>query len=274
MAQAIQISLHNFQTAIVEASASRTVVLVFTSARYPECGETRASLEKLSEELHFDLGEVNLDDPENQAFIRHFQISGLPEIRVIDKGEIADAIQGVADERTLKERLGRFFLSEEDSLKTQIERALEEKDFPLALELLNALLLKNPEDKKLRLLSARALLGISDIEKAKEILTAFTPGDECYDEAKNHLELLEFFAEASKTDEVAGEASIYRRACVFASEGNYREALSLFLEIISKNRDWENGKAHKAMLSLFGVLGKKHALTWEFRAKLNTLWFV
>ena len=98
--------------------------------------------------------------------------------------------------------------------------------------------------------------------------------DDEFKTARSLLELLEFHAEAAKTDIEGIEAQIYHEASVLASQNEYKMALSRFLDLAQVNKSWNDEAASKAMLTLFGVLGPKHELTWEFRARLNTILFV
>ena len=88
------------------------------------------------------------------------------------------------------------------------------------------------------------------------------------------LQLLDFYAIAAKPETDEKESSLYKKAAILITENKYQEALELFLDILKMNKNWNDGAARTAMMTLFGVLGPKHALTWEYRAKLNTIWFI
>jgi putative thioredoxin len=88
------------------------------------------------------------------------------------------------------------------------------------------------------------------------------------------LELLDFHAEAAKKDVQGKEAIVYHEACKLACEEHFEDALQAFLNLFVEAPDWNDGAAKKAMLTLFGVLGPKHELTWKYRAKLNTMMFI
>ena len=140
--------------------------------------------------------------------------------------------------------------------------------------MLDEALSKTPNDKKLQLLWAKANLGLGDTAKAKEILSKFTEADDQYREAKSLLELLDFHAEVAKKDVQGKEAIVYHEACKLACSEEFEGALQAFLNLYAEAPDWNNGAAKKAMLTLFGVLGSKHELTWKYRAKLNTMMFI
>ncbi len=274
MSQITNITTENFKSHVIDASMEQTIILTFSSSRYPESISMRDSLAVLADELQFTLAEVNLDIPENGAFVQYLRIASLPDVRVIHKGETIDMIQGLTTEKSLREKLSKHFMSEGDLAKMRLEEMLEQKQFQNALNELSILISQNPEDFKLKLLQAKAWLGLGKTEQAQTVLDSIPAGEAVYDEAQNMKNLLTFFAEAAKTDEVSGEAALYREACRKATQNDNQAALDLFLQILQENKTWNEGAARDAMMTLFGVLGPKHPLTWAYRAKLNTIWFI
>lgn len=274
MAQAIDITTQNFEAAVSLPSMEKPVVITFLSSHYPECEALLSSLERLSDEMGFSLTKVNLDIPENQAFLQYFRISGVPDTRVVFKGEIADMIQGVATEQALRERLSKHFISDSERLYLQIDTAIAQNDYDLAIPLLNEALSAEKDNKKLKLLQAKLYLGLSDTVKARSVLEEFMPQEEEYENAQHLLKLLDFYSEAANQNSVTEEALLYRNACQFVVEGKYQEAFDLLIEILQKDKNWKEGTPRNAMMTLFGVLGPKHELTWKYRAKLNSIWFI
>ena len=274
MAKVVQITAENFEAEVMQASENRAVAILFSSAEYPDCAPYSQLVGSLSTSLDFTLGVVSCDDRENMRLIQMFRVQSVPEIHVVDKGQIADVIQGVLPEADLKKRLEKFYVSDEARLMNELEQAIAEKRFDEAIPALNDALSKTPNDKKLQLLWAKASLGLGDTEKAKEILSKFVESDDQYREAKSLLELLDFHAEAAKKDIQGKEAIVYHEACKLACAEEFEAALQAFLNLFVECPDWNNGAAKKAMLTLFGVLGPKRELTWKYRAKLNTMMFI
>ena len=274
MAKVVQITAQNFETEIAQASETRPVAVLFSSAEYPDCAGYSQLMGKFSTSLDFTLGVVSCDDRENMQLIQAFRVRSVPEVHIVDKGQIADVIAGVLPEDELKKRLEKFYVSDEARFENALEEAIASKNYEVALPMLNEALQKAPEDKKLMLLWAKASLGMGDSEKAQEILKKFTEVDDQYKEAKSLLELLDFHAEAAKKDVQGKEAIVYHEACALAAAEQFEEALQVFLNLYVEAPEWNDGAAKKAMLTLFGVLGPKHELTWKYRAKLNTMMFI
>lgn len=274
MAKVVQITSENFETEIVQPSETRAVAVLFSSAEYPDCAGYSQLMGQLSTSMDFTLGVVSCDDRANMQLIQAFRVRSVPEVHIVDKGQIADVIAGVLPEDELKKRLEKFYVSDESRFMTSLEEAIALKNYEVALPMLNEALQQKPEDKALMLLWAKASLGMGDSEKAKEILKKFTEADDQYKEAKSLLELMDFHAEAAKKDVQGKEAIVYQQACVLAASEQFEDALQAFLNLYVEAPEWNDGAAKKAMLTLFGVLGPKHELTWKYRAKLNTIMFI
>ena len=274
MAKVVQITSENFETEIVQPSETRAVAVLFSSAEYPDCAGYSQLMGQLSTSMDFTLGVVSCDDRANMQLIQAFRVRSVPEVHIVDKGQIADVIAGVLPEDELKKRLEKFYVSDESRFMTSLEEAIALKNYEVALPMLNEALQQKPEDKALMLLWAKASLGMGDSEKAKEILKKFTEADDQYKEAKSLLELMDFHAEAAKKDVQGKEAIVYQQACVLAASERFEDALQAFLNLYVEAPEWNDGAAKKATLTLFGVLGPKHELTWKYRAKLNTIMFI
>lgn len=274
MAKVVQITAENFEAEVIQASETRAVAILFSSAEYPDCAPYSQLLGSLSTSMDFTLGVVSCDERENMQLIQMFRVRSVPEIHIVDKGQIADVLQGVLSEADLKKRLEKYYVSDEARVQSAIEEAIAAKQFDEAIPLLDEALAKTPDDKKLKLLWAKASLGMGDTEKAKDVLSKFTEADDQYREAKSLLELLDFHAEAAKKDVQGKEAVVYHEACKLACAEDFESALQAFLNLYVEAPEWNDSAAKKAMLTLFGVLGPKHELTWKYRAKLNTMMFI
>ena len=162
MAKVVQVSIENFEAEVIQASETRAVAVLFSSAEYPDCAPYSQLLGQLSTSMDFTLGVVSCDERENMQLIQMFRVQSVPEVHVVDKGQIADVIQGVLPEADLKKRLEKYYVSEEARLQIALEDAIAQKNFDQALPMLEEALSKTPDDKKLQLLWAKASLGMGD----------------------------------------------------------------------------------------------------------------
>ena len=74
-------------------------------------------------------------------------------------------------------------------------------------------------------------------------------------------------ARAADDPEPVANRYDYGRALALAGEPE--GALAEFLEVVRRDRKFEDDAGRKAMVALFGVLGDAHPATREFRTKLS-----
>jgi putative thioredoxin len=251
----IQIDIETFEQVVINGSAEKAIAVAF---------EVPKALEKLSGEFKFIIAKLDPEDPSNQPLAGYLQIRALSDVRIFKNKQMAGGVDGNLPESELKKQLQPFFLSEEESLLNNAEEALNLGQASTAIKILQKLFENNPSDKKACYLLAKAKTMNGKREEAKTILQSIKETDDFYNESKALLELMDFYEETIPP---------YDKAYKLASQNKYKEALDSFLEIIENKQDSE-GKAKKAMTTLFSVLGSKHELTWEYRAKLNRLIFI
>jgi len=251
----IQVDIETFEQIVINGSAEKAIAVAF---------EVSPVLEKLSGELKFTIAKLDPEDPNNQSLAGYLQLRALSDIRIFKDKQLVGGADGNLPENDLRKQLLPFFLSEEESQLLNAEDALNLGQVSAALKTLQKLFEKNPGNKKICYLFAKAKTMSGKMEEAKTILQSIKETDDFYKESKSLLELMEFYEDAPPP---------YNKAYKLASQNKYKEALDSFLEIIETKQDGE-GKAKKAMITLFSVLGPKHELTWEYRAKLNRLIYI
>jgi putative thioredoxin len=251
----IQIDIETFEQIVINGSAEKAIAVAF---------EVSPALEKLSGELKFAIAKLDPEDPNNQQLAAYLRISAISDIRIFKNKQMTGAVDGTLSEAELKKQLLAFFLSEEESLLLSAEDALNLGQTSAAIKTLQKLFEKDTGNKKVCYLLAKAKTITGKKEEAKTILQNIKETDDFYNESKSLLDLMEFYEDA---------APPYEKAYKLTTQNKYKEALDCFLELIESKQDKED-KAKKAMITLFSVLGPKHELTWEYRAKLNRLIYI
>jgi putative thioredoxin len=251
----IQTNIETFEQVVISGSEGKAIAVAF---------EISPALEKLSGELKFTVAKLSPEDPSNHTLASYLQIEAISDIRIFKNKQLVGAADGSLPESELRKQLMPFFLSEEDSLLMNAEDALNLGQASAAIKVLQKLFDKEPGNKKVCYLLAKAKVMTGKREEAKSILQSIKETDDFHKESKALLELMEFYEETPPP---------YDNAYKLASQNKFKEALDSFLELIASNQDKEC-KARNAMITLFSVLGPKHELTWEYRGKLNRVIYI
>jgi putative thioredoxin len=171
----------------------------------------------------------------------------------------------------------------EDALKVAAQ-ALAKRELSAAAQIFGEVLQDEPGHPKAVAGLARCYLESGDIERAKKTLGLVRPDGQS-DEAIRAVE-----AEVALKERAmgAGEAAPLRAkvaanpadlqarfdlAAVLDAKGAREEAINELLEIVRRDRKWNDEAARKQLLTLFEAMGPTDARTIQGRRRLSSLLF-
>ena len=279
----IDVTDQTFAADVLERSKQVPVIVDFWAAWCGPCRALGPILERLAEEYQgsFILAKVDVD--QNQMVARQFQVQGIPAVKAFVNGQMAGEFTGAQPEAQVRKFIDSLVPSEGDLLARQAlqwetggQPAKAEAGYRAALE-------KKPDLYAAKVGLGRALLNQGKIEDSIEILESIPVGTQERTVADALLAGAEFRRFAAGYTEAELQAKLeadptdveshYALGSLYAGEQNFQPAMDHFLEVVRRNRSYNDDGARKALLAIFTILGEGEPLVKSYRQKLANLLF-
>lgn len=268
-----------FPSLVLERSHEVPVLVDFWAPWCGPCRVLKPILEKLSEEYggRFLLAKVNSD--ENPALAARYGVRGIPNVKAFRHGELVDEFTGALPEGAVREFIERLLPSPADDLLREAAQLRGHGDLAAALQRLEAAAALAPEDDEVKRALAEVLIELGRLEEAQAQLDAISTAGRLDEATKRLVTRLEF-ARAAAEDEMALRERLARNpddmearlrlAKHLVAAGHYAQGMDELLEMIRRDRRWNDEAARKTLLSVFELLGDD-PLVAEYRRKLASV---
>ena len=272
----INVSMENFQSDVVDASQSLPVVLLFWAEQVPESAHVKALAEQVLASYEGKAVLALSDVSQDQSLAPRLQVQGLPSIRIIHKGAIAEQIDGPVDEAQLRTVMDALTQSSIEAMQGNLEAMLASGDFAAAAATLQQSIQEEPNNQALRIELADVLVRKGDLDDARTVLASVPEDTEGRARPQNRLEFIEEAAamdsleslQAAVTADPQDLESRYALAVVQMVAGETEVSLQMCLEILRDDREFRDDIGRLTMIRIFDVLGKGNEMATKYRRKL------
>ncbi|MBI3432783.1 MAG: co-chaperone YbbN [Hydrogenophilales bacterium] len=259
---ALDVGLADFTQHVLEESKHRPVVVDFWAPWCGPCKSLKPILEKLAAEYggKFLLAKINSDD--NQELAARYGVRGIPSVKAFVNGEPVDEFSGALPEGEVRAFLDRLIPSPADELRQQAATARMTGDISGALKLLAEASKIDPGHLGVRLDAAEIMLDLNEAEEARRLIGS-VPED--VDPRVPALKARLQFMGAAGEDQAALLARVaanendldarLKLANLLVAAGQYEAGMDQLLEIVRRDRDFEDDIGRKTLLSVFNLLG-------------------
>ncbi len=277
---AFDVSIEDFEPKVLVPSDTIPVVVDFWAPWCEPCKLLKPILEKLAEEYkgRFLLAKVNAD--ENPELSQHFGVRSIPSVKVLFQGQLVDEFNGALPEGQIRAFLDRIALPGEagGNLREETAALVAEGKLEEALTILIAASQAKPDDQAIQLDAVDVLIQLGRNDEAGQLLRGdYTQEPDRANALRARLALAAGAADTAELEaklltNPADHAVRLELSLAYAAQRRFREAMEAALEVIIRDRSFDEGAGRKAMLKLFEALAGSEQyddLIREFRRKMS-----
>jgi putative thioredoxin len=274
-----------FAADVVEASKVRPVIVDFWATWCGPCRTLGPALEKAVLEAKGAVKLVKIDVDKNPVFAGQLKVQSIPTVYAFKDGKPVDGFMGAVPESQIKAFIARLVgqegPSDLDRLLEDAKADLEAGDIGGAAQLFAQALQAAPDNVKAIAGLARCYVAGGDFARAREVAD-MAPADASDPDLASVRAALALAAEAPA--ETAGfeqriaanpndHEARFELAKAFAARGKMGEAADQLLEIVARDRAWNDEAARKQLLTVFDAVGPSSDVARSGRRRLSSILF-
>jgi len=281
-------SLQTFARDVIQASQTVPVLVDFWATWCGPCKQLTPILEKVVRAAKGKVRLVKIDIDKNPEIAQQLRIQSVPTVYAFVGGQPVTGFAGAQPESQIKALVDRLLggIPEEggDDLLEAAQDAAAHGDTRTAGRLFRQILEEDPAQPEAIGGLARCLIGERKFADARQLL------DGAPKELTNHVAVTGARAALALAEEagVLGDAADlearleadpddhdarYQLATVQFLRGQAETAMDNLVQIVKRDREWQEDKARKQLVKFFEALGPKDPATLKGRRMLSTVLF-
>ena len=284
-------STETFMADVIDASHDVAVVVDFWAEWCGPCKQLGPALEKAVRDAKGAVRMVKIDIDQNKELAAQMRIQSIPAVYAFRDGRPVDGFVGALPESQIKQFVGKLAATAAPGASPIAEaialakEALAAGDQPRAANIFAQVVQHDPGNVDAMAGLAKIAIAKKDLKQAKDILAKIPAEHAAHADvvaARTGLELAEEGAKAAGAigelearlakDEKDHQARLDLASALFAS-GQREQAIDQLLELVRRDREWNEQAARKQLVKFFEAIGLGDPLTVQSRKRLSSILF-
>lgn len=282
-------SLATFAADVLDASREVPVIVDFWAPWCGPCKQLGPLLEKVVNEAKGAVRLVKVNVDENQEIARQLRIQSIPTVFAFRDGQPVDGFMGAVPESQLRAFVqqltgGQAGGDPVEEILAIADEAFAAGDIGAAAQAYAQILQDEPGHPKAVAGLARCYLKSGDVERARTTLQLAKPdgaSDEMLRAVEAEVKLREQAAQAGDSADLRARLAAnpndhqtrYDLALALDGKNDREGAMNELLEIVKRDRKWNDDAARKHLVTLFEAMGPTDPRTLTARRQLSALLF-